>query len=45
MHITVQDVSREVILPAGYDNSVKVSTISIDIKDTGRGSESLCETW
>ncbi|KIR70576.1 hypothetical protein I310_05828 [Cryptococcus deuterogattii CA1014] len=37
VHITVQDVSREVILPAGYDNSVKVSTISIDIKDTGRG--------
>ncbi|KIR78165.1 hypothetical protein I306_04783 [Cryptococcus gattii EJB2] len=37
VHITVQDVSREVILPTGYDNSVKVSTISIDIKDTGRG--------
>ncbi|EAL17185.1 hypothetical protein CNBN0140 [Cryptococcus deneoformans B-3501A] len=37
VHITVQDVSREVILPAGYDNSLKVSTVSIDIKDNGRG--------
>ncbi|AFR98512.2 hypothetical protein C343_06491 [Cryptococcus neoformans C23] len=37
VHITVQDISREVILPTGYDNSLKVSTISIDIKDSGRG--------
>ncbi|WRT66765.1 uncharacterized protein IL334_003728 [Kwoniella shivajii] len=37
VHITVQDVSRDVALPGGYDNSIKLSTISIDIKDTGRG--------
>ncbi|WVQ96575.1 hypothetical protein IAU59_003680 [Kwoniella sp. CBS 9459] len=37
VHITVQDVSRDVVLPAGYDNSVKISTVSIDIKDTGKG--------
>lgn len=39
IHITVQDVSRDVVLPAGYDNSIKTSTVSIDIKDSGRGSE------
>ncbi|OCF75572.1 hypothetical protein I204_04429 [Kwoniella mangroviensis CBS 8886] len=40
VHITVQDVSRDVVLPGGYDNSIKLSTISIDIKDTGRGMSS-----
>lgn len=39
IHITVQDVSRDVVLPAGYDNSIKVSNVSIDIKDSGRGSK------
>ena len=39
IHITVQDVSRLVVLPAGFDNSIRLSTVSIDIKDTGRGSE------
>ena len=38
IHITVQDVSREAVLPAGYDNSIKMSTVSIDIKDSGCGS-------
>ncbi|ORY31773.1 hypothetical protein BCR39DRAFT_525320 [Naematelia encephala] len=37
IHITVQDVSRDVVLPAGYDNSIRLSTISIDIKDSGCG--------
>ncbi|WVN85689.1 uncharacterized protein L203_100838 [Cryptococcus depauperatus CBS 7841] len=37
VHITVQDISREFILPIGFDNSINVSTVSIDIKDTGRG--------
>ncbi|WWD18838.1 hypothetical protein CI109_103293 [Kwoniella shandongensis] len=37
VHITVQDISRDVVLPAGYDNSVRLSTVSIDVKDTGRG--------
>ncbi|WVF69066.1 hypothetical protein IAT40_003840 [Kwoniella sp. CBS 6097] len=37
VHITVQDISRDVVLPAGYDNSIKISTVSIDIKDTGKG--------
>ncbi|WVQ84282.1 hypothetical protein IAT38_006434 [Cryptococcus sp. DSM 104549] len=37
IHITVQDVSRDVVMTAGYDNSIKISTVSIDIKDTGRG--------
>ncbi|KAL7420450.1 hypothetical protein Q5752_004400 [Cryptotrichosporon argae] len=40
IHVTVQDVSRDVRLPAGYDNPIKLSTISIDIKDTGRGMTS-----
>lgn len=39
IHITVQDVSRDVVLPSGYDNSIKISTVSIDIKDSGCGSE------
>ncbi|KAK4686457.1 hypothetical protein P7C73_g3663, partial [Tremellales sp. Uapishka_1] len=37
IHISVQDVSREAVLPAGYDNSIKLSTVSIDIKDSGCG--------
>ncbi|TYJ53875.1 hypothetical protein B9479_005497 [Cryptococcus floricola] len=37
VHITVQDVSREVALPTGYDNSMRESTISIDVKDSGVG--------
>ncbi|KAK8864137.1 hypothetical protein IAR55_001383 [Kwoniella newhampshirensis] len=37
VHITVQDISRDVVLPAGYDNSVRLSNVSIDIKDSGRG--------
>jgi len=41
IHITVQDVSRDVVLPAGYDNSIRTSVVSIDIKDSGRGSELL----
>ncbi|WWC63013.1 uncharacterized protein I303_105611 [Kwoniella dejecticola CBS 10117] len=40
VHITVQDVSRDVVLPGGFDNSIKLSTVSIDIKDTGRGMSS-----
>ncbi|WWC88243.1 uncharacterized protein L201_003149 [Kwoniella dendrophila CBS 6074] len=40
VHITVQDISRDVVLPGGYDNSIKLSTVSIDIKDTGRGMSS-----
>ena len=39
IHITIQDVSRHLNVPAGYDNSIKMSTVSIDIKDSGRGSE------
>jgi signal transduction histidine kinase len=41
VHVTVQDVSRDVVLPGGYDNSMKVSTVFIDIKDSGRGSKFL----
>jgi len=41
IHITVQDVSRDVVLPAGYDNSIRTSVVSIDIKDSGQGSESI----
>ncbi|ODN93564.1 hypothetical protein L198_05430 [Cryptococcus wingfieldii CBS 7118] len=37
VHITVQDLSREVALPTGYDNSMRESTISIDVKDSGVG--------
>ncbi|OCF44334.1 hypothetical protein I317_01779 [Kwoniella heveanensis CBS 569] len=37
VHITVQDISRDVVLPADFDNSIKLSTVSIDIKDTGKG--------
>ncbi|WWC96361.1 hypothetical protein V866_003228 [Kwoniella sp. B9012] len=40
VHITVQDVSRDVALPGGYDNSIKISTVSIEVKDTGRGMSS-----
>nr|XP_019013177.1 uncharacterized protein I206_02675 [Kwoniella pini CBS 10737]OCF51958.1 hypothetical protein I206_02675 [Kwoniella pini CBS 10737] len=40
VHITVQDVSRDVVLPGGFDNSIKLSMVSIDIKDTGRGMSS-----
>jgi hypothetical protein len=40
VHITVQDDSRVAVLPAGYNNSIKLSTIMIDIKDSGRGSGS-----
>ncbi|WVR06694.1 hypothetical protein IAU60_003726 [Kwoniella sp. DSM 27419] len=40
IHITMQDVSRDVVLPAGYDNSIKLSTVSFDIKDTGKGMSS-----
>jgi hypothetical protein len=29
-----------VVLPAGYDNSIRTSIVSIDIKDTGTGSKS-----
>ena len=39
IHILVQDVSQDVVLPAGYDNSITISTVTIDIKDSGRGSE------
>lgn len=39
VQVTVQDVSRDVVLPAGYDNSIRTSIISIDIKDSGKGSE------
>jgi signal transduction histidine kinase len=39
IHITVQDMSRDVVLPGGYDNSIKLSQVVFDIKDTGRGSE------
>jgi signal transduction histidine kinase len=41
VHITVQDVTREAALPTGYDNSIKLSTVSIDVKDSGVGSKSL----
>lgn len=41
IHITVQDNTRQVAIPAGYDNSMQISTVSIDIKDSGKGSESL----
>ncbi|EIW67759.1 hypothetical protein TREMEDRAFT_33498, partial [Tremella mesenterica DSM 1558] len=37
IHITVQDISHDVVLPAGYDNSIQMSVVSIDVKDTGRG--------
>lgn len=40
IHITVQDISQDVALPNGYNNPVKLSTVAIDIKDTGKGSES-----
>jgi signal transduction histidine kinase len=39
VHITVQDVSRDVVLPGGYDNPMKISTVFIDVKDSGRGSK------
>lgn len=39
IHITVQDMSRDVVLPGGYDNSIKLSQVVFDVKDTGRGSE------
>lgn len=41
IHITVQDVSREINLPGGYDNSIKLSQVVVAVKDTGRGSESM----
>ncbi|WVQ73540.1 hypothetical protein IAR50_003116 [Cryptococcus sp. DSM 104548] len=37
VHITVQDLSREVALPNGYDNSMRESSIAIDVKDSGVG--------
>ena len=40
IHISMQDTSQDVVLPSGYDNSVKLSKVTIDIKDTGCGSES-----
>lgn len=47
VHVTAQDVSRDVVLPAGYDNSIRTSIIAIDIKDTGTGSKyrSKDMTW
>jgi signal transduction histidine kinase len=39
VHITAQDVSRDVVLPAFHDNSIRTSNVAIDVKDTGIGSE------
>lgn len=41
IHISVQDMSRDVALPGGYDNSIRLSHIVFDIKDTGKGSKSF----
>ncbi|RSH83027.1 hypothetical protein EHS25_005737 [Saitozyma podzolica] len=37
VHVTIQDASPDAVLPAGYDNSIKMSTVMINIKDSGRG--------
>ncbi len=39
IHITVKDISQGVVLPTGYNNSIKLSTLSVEIKDSGIGSE------
>jgi hypothetical protein len=39
LHIMAQHVSRDVVLPAFYDNPIRTSIVAIDVKDTGIGSE------
>lgn len=41
----MQDASRDVVLPGGYDNSIKLSQVVIDVKDTGRGSKSFSQPY
>ena len=39
IHISMQDTTQDVVLPSGYDNSIKLSKVTIDVKDTGCGSK------